>query len=345
MKQGTQERINVLVTGGAGSIGSHLCEFLLAQEKYNVICVDNYFSGNERNIDRLLAHPHFEFIRHDLSEKLDFSQFPGTERFKVAFVGVQEIYHLAGPDSPRVYLASPLEVMTLASQGTKHVLELALQYRAKVILASDTNVYGDAPADMHIQESYRGNFDFLDSANGCAEGKRYSEALADVYRRLYSLTIKIVRLHNVYGPNMHFGDGRFIPAMVERALNNEVLMVPSTMTRAAFLYVSDAVDAMEKVMMSDGVGAYNCAHPSHYTIDEVLNTIVRLAGSSSQIQRAETLDEIAQVWAHSCHAIDVTRLRDDAGWFPVVLLEDGLSKTIDFMKSTRGLADLRSAHS
>lgn len=344
MNKAPQERINVLVTGGAGSIGSHLCEFLLSREKYNVICVDNYFSGNERNIDRLLSHPHFEFIRHDLAEPLDFSQFPGTERFKVAFVGVQEIYHLAGPDSPRITFKSPLEVMILASQGTKHVLDLALQYRAKVLLASDTLVYGEAPADMRIQENYRGNFDFLDPFAVNAESKRYAEALADVYRRLYSLTIKTVRLHNVYGPHMHFGDGRFIPEMIERALNNDVLTVPSSMTHASFLYVSDAVDALEKVMIAEGMGAYNLAHPSRYTIDEVLQTILRLTGSSSQIQRAESGDEIAQVWERSCRAVDVTRLRDDAGWFPVVLLEGGLLKTIDFMKSMRGLADLRSAH-
>lgn len=348
MKQSSpQERINVLVTGGAGSVGSCLCEFLLAQEKYNVICVDNYFSGTEANIDRLLAHPHFEFIRHDITEPLDLTQLPSVEKFKAAFVGVQEIYHLAGPDSPKVYLSSPVEVLALAAQGTKNMLDLALQYRAKFLLASDTSVYGDDNGDAPLSEDRHGALDYLSPINIVAQGKRMAETLVVAYQRLYSLETKIVRLHNVFGLNMHFGDGRFIPDTIEKALNNEPIVLSPRMTRASFLFTSDAVDALLKVMETDKSMIVNLAQSSLYTFDEVVKTIIDYTGSSSVVTRAEPSADTAllvSVWERYCRAIDTARIREDSGWFPVVLLADGLHKTIDFMKSTRGLADLRSAH-
>lgn len=340
------ERINVLVTGGAGSVGSQLCEFLLNQEKYNVICVDNYFSGKEANIDRLLAHPRFEFIRHDITEPLDFSTLPAGEKFKIAFVGVQEIYHLAGPDSPRVYLASPVEVLTQASQGTKNMLDLALQYRAKFLLASDTSVYGDIAGDVPVGEEYHGPLDYLSAINVTAQAKRIAETLTTTYQRLYSLETKIVRLHNVFGLNMHFGDGRFIPDTIEKALKNEPIVLSSALGRSSFLFASDAVDALEKIMSSDKNMIVNLSQSSMYTFDEIVKTILDYTGSSSTVTRAEPTADTAQlmkVWEWYCHPIDTTRIRNDIGWFPVVLLADGLHKTIDFMKSTRSLADLRSA--
>ncbi len=340
------ERINVLVTGGAGSVGSQLCEFLLTQEKYNVICVDNYFSGREANIDRLLAHPRFEFIRHDITEPLDFSKLPAGEKFKIAFVGVQEIYHLAGPDSPRVYLASPVEVLTQASQGTKNMLDLALQYRAKFLLASDTSVYGDITGDAPVGEEYHGPLDYLSAINVTAQAKRIAETLTATYQRLYSLEAKIVRLHNVFGLNMHFGDGRFIPDTIEKALKNEPIILSPALVRASFLFASDAVDALEKIMSADKDMIVNLSQSSMYSFDEIVKTILDYTGSSSTVTRAEPSIENAQlmkVWEWYCHPIDTTRIRNDIGWFPVVLLADGLHRTIDFMKSTRGLADLRSA--
>jgi len=341
------ERKNVLVTGGAGSVGSQLCEFLLAQEKYNVICVDNYFSGKEENIDRLLSHPHFEFIRHDITEPLDFAQFPAAERFKVAFVGVQEIYHLAGPDSPHIYLSSPVEVLMLSSQGTKNMLDLALRYRAKFLFASDTSVYGDENGTQPLVEDYQGVLDYLSPLNVVAQGKRMAETLVSTYQRLYSLETKIVRLHNVYGLNMHFNDGRFIPDTIEKALSNEPIILSPRMERSSFLFASDAVDALEKIMSAEKNMIVNVAQSSMYSFDEVLKTILDYTGSSSSVTRAEPTQENAplmNIWERYCRAIDTARVREDIGWFPVVLLADGLHKTIDFMKSTRRLADLRSAH-
>lgn len=341
-----QDRKNVLVTGGAGTVGSNLCEYLLAQEKCNVICVDNYFSGSETNIDRLLSDPHFEFIRHDITEPLSFKNFSDVERFKAAFVGVQEIYHLANPDSPRAYLSAPVEVLMLGSSGTKHILDLALQYRARVVLASDTNVYGDMTSDAQISEEDVGILDYLSEHHVLAQAKRTAETLAQTYRRIYSLDVTIARLHNVYGPNMHFGDGRFIPTMVERALLAEPITLTERLTTAPFLFVSDAVDALVRLMAAGKSGVYNLAHPTQYTIDEVVGEIIRLTGSASVVQRGEVpADQAAftAVWERYCRAINTTKIKDDAEWFPVVLLRDGLSKTIDYMKSTRGLADLRSA--
>ena len=345
MSTTTPERINVLVTGGAGSVGSALCEFLLAQEKYNVICVDNYFSGREENIDHLLAHPNFEFIRHDSTEPIDFSVNKATEKFKTAFVGIQEIYHLAGPDSPRVTLASPVEVLTLASQGTKHMLDLALKHRAKFLLASDTSVYGQSDDDAPLGEEYHGPLDYLTPMAVVAQAKRNAETLVATYQRLYSLETKIVRLHNIFGPPMHFGDGRFVPDTIERALHNEPIVLSPALTRASFLFVSDAVDALEKIMSTEKSMIVNLAQSSLYSFDEVVKTIIDYTGSTSSVTRGELEGDAAlfsNVWKQYCHAIDTTRIRNDIGWFPVVLLADGLHKTIDFMKSTRRLADLRS---
>lgn len=341
-----QERTNVLVTGGAGTVGSNLCEYLLAQEKHNVICVDNYFSGNEANIDRLLSHPHFEFIRHDIIEPLDFKKFSNVERFKAAFVGVKEIYHLANPDSPSAYLPAPVEVLMLGSEGTKNILDLALQYRAKALVASDTNVYGDMLSDEQITEDRIGVLDFLAKEHVLAQAKRTAETLAETYRRMYSIEVKIVRMHNVYGPNMHFGDGRFIPEMIEQALSNKPLILTEQLTVAPFLYVSDAVDALARLMASDKNGVYNLAHPSQYSVEEVASEIVRLSGSQSQVRHgapSAEKKELYAVWERYCRPIATAKIKDDADWFPVVLLRDGLLKTIDYMKSTRGLADLRSA--
>jgi len=340
------ERANVLVTGGAGTVGSALCEFLLGQEKYNVICLDNYFSGKEENIDHLLAHPNFEFIRHDSTEPLDFTVGGAAEKFKTAFVGIKEIYHLAGPDSPRVYLSSPVEVLTLASQGTKHMLDLALKYRAKFLLASDTSVYGDSDGSAALSEEYHGPLEYLTPMAVVAQAKRTAETLVATYQRLYSLETKIVRLHNIFGPPMHFGDGRFIPDTIGRALHNEPIVLSPRLTRASFLFVSDAVDALEKIMATDKSMVVNCAQSSLYTFDEIVKTIIEYTGSSSSVTRAEPDGDAAlfsSVWEQYCRAIDTTRIRNDIGWFPVVLLADGLRKTIDFMKSRRSLADLRSA--
>ncbi len=343
MEQSTQ-RINVLVTGGAGSVGSNLCEFLLSKELYNVICVDDYSSGHEANIDRFLSHPHFEFIRHDLKEPLDFKAIPGLDRFKVAHVGVQEIYHLAGPDSPAAYLKKPIDVMMLAVNGTKHILDLALATRAKVLFASDTDVAGEPLDAALISEDAHGPLDFLAGTNILAQSKRSAETLVQLYAREYSLETKVVRLHNVFGPNMHYGDGRFIPTAIECALKGEPIVVPQSFERSSFLYVSDAVDALEKIMNLDSSGVYNLAHPTLYTIDEIVSAILRITGSSSTLERGEPTGERAlfsTVWQRQSRGVSIARMKDEAGWFPVVLLEQGLEKTITYMKSIRGLADLR----
>lgn len=342
-----QDRINVLVTGGAGTIGSSLCEYLLSQKTYNVICVDNYFSGVEHNIDRLLSDPHFEFIRHNVSEPLDFAHYPGVERFKTAFIGVQEIYHLAIPDAPRAYLPSPTEVLMLGATGTKHVLDLALRYRAKVLLASDTNVTGTVPAREAILEDTRGAFDFLDPLSVLAQAQRYAETLCETYRRLTNLDVRIVRMHNVYGPNMHFGDGRFIPEMIEHALAGEEIVLTPSLTAAPFLFLSDAVDALVRVMTLRAPSIYNLAHPTQYPLQEVVQTIIALTGSSSQIRQGSVPSdeqELYAVWERACRAVSIVKIKKEAEWFPVVLLRDGLSQTINYMKSVRGLADLRSIH-
>lgn len=235
----------------------------------------------------------------------------------------------------------------LGATGTKHVLDLALRYRAKVLLASDTNVTGTVPAGEAILEDTRGAFDFLDPLSVLVQAQRYAETLCETYRRLTNLDVRIVRMHNVYGPNMHFGDGRFIPEMIEHALAGEEIVLTPSLTAAPFLFLSDAVDALVRVMTLRAPSIYNLAHPTQYPLQEVVQTIIALTGSSSQIRQGSVPSdeqELYAVWERACRAVSIVKIKKEAEWFPVVLLRDGLSQTINYMKSVRGLADLRSIH-
>jgi len=191
-----QQRTNILVVGGAGFLGSHLCEYLL--EKHNVICVDTYASGKEQNIDHLFSNPHFEFIRHDIREPLDFKSFKGLERFRVAHVGVQHIYHLANTFSPTHVLSAPIDIALTCVQGTKHILELALQWRSRMLFVSDAAIYGgDIPRDP-VKEDFTGTIQWRNRLWWYSQHLRSAESLIEAYRHTYSLDTKIARLHHTY---------------------------------------------------------------------------------------------------------------------------------------------------
>jgi len=335
------ERPNVLVIGGAGFIGSHLCEYLLTRA--NVICVDNYSSGQESNIDHLLSNPHFEFVRHDITEPLDFRHYPGVDRFKVGFIGVQEIYHLACAGSPRYYLAHPLEVMTASAQGTRNVLDIAVSFRSKVLFGSDILVYGKIEGDAtQPNEEYRGDFDHLLPENWYAESKRYAESLIEAYRMQYSLTTKIVRLFGVYGPNMAINDGRVVPEYIQKALEGKPLVVPKDRSICSFCYIDDAVSGLTKIMELEESGRYNLGQSVAYQLSEVAQKIITKVGSSSQVVVDGDAADADQhrAWVQQCQIGDTAKVRHDAEWFPLVLLDEGLDKTIDYLKSRRGVTGI-----
>lgn len=323
------DRPNVLVTGGAGFLGSHLCEALV--EEYNVICVDNFVSGDESNIDQLLQNYHFEFIRHDITEPLDLSdvqKFGMLEKFKVRFQGIQWIFHLACPTSPGDYTKFPIETMLASSIGTKNILEIARKYKSKFLFTSSSAVYGAPLDDSPFEESYWGFTDFLGPRSCYHEGKRFAESLIVNYNRAYGLDGKIVRVFNTYGPKMKLNDGRLIPDFVMHALANKPITIHGTGSeKTTFCYVSDCIEGLVKVMKSAAFEPVNMGNPRAVTIRELAEQIIRAAGSSSTIVFDEPILSYQRQGIPS-----VLKARDLVGWFPVVGLEDGIQKTIEYMR-------------
>lgn len=332
------ERTNVLIIGGAGFLGSHLCEYLL--EKHNVICVDTYISGKEQNIDHLLSNPHFEFIRHDIREPLDFKTFKGLERFRVAHVGVQNLYYLACNISPAYSLKNPIDTALVCTQGTKNVLDIAHHFRSRLLFLSDASVYGLQKQGGMIKEEDGVFVPWRDHLWWHAQHLRSAESLIEAYRHTYSLDVKIARLFMTYGPNMYFDDGRCIPEFIRAALENEEIVIDQDFMSASCLYVSDAVDGLEKIMNTEKGTVYNLGHPTTYTLDEIVGRIIALTNSRSTTRRMKTTGNqqtLQAAWMQTSQNPSMGLLRDEAGWFPVVLLDEGLQKTVDFMKSLRGI--------
>ncbi|MBI2426777.1 MAG: GDP-mannose 4,6-dehydratase [Candidatus Kerfeldbacteria bacterium] len=323
------ERPNVIITGGAGFIGSHLTERLL--ENRNVICIDNFVSGIEDNIDEFLRHYNFEFIRHDITEPFDLAdiqKYPILEKFKVRFQGIQEIYHLACPTSPAYYEKFPLPTILTSALGTKNVLDVAKKYSAKVVFTSSSAVYGSPLLDAPTKEDYWGYVDPMGPRSCYNEGKRFAESLCMNYRMAEKLDTKVVRVFNTYGPKMKLGDGRLIPDFVESALSNTPLTIYGTGSETGtFCYVSDCIEGLMKVMASREAGPVNIGNPEPLTIRALADHVIHLAQSTSSVQFADPLPY------HQRQGVpDVDKARDALGWFPVVSLEDGLQRTIEAMR-------------
>ncbi len=325
------ERKNVCVIGGAGFLGSHLCAALL--EQYNVVCVDNYQSGSEQAIDALLSHPHFEFIRHDITEALDFSHLPGVERFQVAHTGFAGIFYCAHSSAPAVIAAHPLEILRVGSEGARNALELARETRARFVLVSDSLMYGSSLVEQPREEDQGLVTD--DALRPLIESLRFAETLADSYKESYSLDVRIARLGMVYGPRMTFDDGRFISTIIARALENVDIAVPSYM-KGSLLYVADAIDALQKIWLEAPSGVYNVAHTAAFDASEIAEKIIAHSHSQSQVRMDDGVAH-ALVWNASAQPLNIAKLRDTLGWFPVVVLEEGLGKTIDDMKARRNV--------
>jgi UDP-glucuronate decarboxylase len=303
-------RKRVLVTGGAGFVGSHLCERLIADGS-DVLCVDNYFTGRKDNIAHLLGNPQFETLRHDVT-------FP-------LYVEVDEIYNLACPASPIHYQFDPVQTTKTSVLGAINVLGLAKRVKAKVFQASTSEVYGDPT--VHPQtEDYRGNVNPLGPRACYDEGKRAAETLFFDYHRQHRTRIKVVRIFNTYGPRMHPNDGRVVSNFIVQALQGAPITLygDGSQTRA-FCFVSDLVEGFVRLMAtSDEVtGPVNMGNPHEISVRELAERIVRLTGSKSTIEyRPLPQDDPTQ------RCPDITLARNLLGWQPTVALEDGLQRTI-----------------
>jgi len=301
----------VLVTGGAGFLGSHLCERLLARGD-EVVCVDNYFTGSRTNIAHLLGNPRFEAIRHDVT-------FP-------LYVEVDEIYNLACPASPVHYQHDPVQTTKTSVHGAINMLGLAKRLDARILQASTSEVYGD-PAVHPQPEEYWGNVNPIGPRSCYDEGKRCAETLFFDYHRQHQLAIKVMRIFNTYGPRMHPNDGRVVSNFIMQALRGEPITVygDGTQTRS-FCYVDDLIDGMMRLMDSDPAitGPINIGNPGEFTMLELAERVIALTGSRSTVEhRPLPQDDPRQ------RRPDIGKAKTLLGWEPAVPLPKGLARTID----------------
>ncbi len=306
----------VLVTGGAGFLGSHLCERLL-NDGHEVLCMDNYFTGGKQNIAHLLSNPYFELIRHDVTMPY--------------FVEVDEIYNLACPASPIHYQYNPIKTIKTSVMGAINMLGLAKRIRAKILQASTSEVYGDP--DIHPQpEEYWGHVNPIGPRSCYDEGKRCAESLFVNYHNQNNVRIKIIRIFNTYGPRMHPNDGRVVSNFIVQALkNDDITIYGDGLQTRSFCYVDDLVNGMMAMMKTGDeiTGPINIGNPGEFTMLQLAEQVIRLTGSKSKI-RHESLpaDDPMQ------RQPDISKAKEILQWEPKVNLEEGLIKTIEYFKNT-----------
>lgn len=337
-KQAIFDTKNILVTGGAGFIGSHICDELVKDNK--VICLDNFISGDERNIDHLLANPNFEFIRHDITEPIDLEGFPELQKFKIQFQGIQEIYHLACPMSPKDFEKNIEATLLANSYGVKNVLDLAVKYNAKIIQFSSSVIYGPRRKDNpKIKENDVGQVDLLSERSSYDEGKRFAETMFINYRNIFNVDAKIARIFRTYGPRMKLNDNQMIPDFISNALDNESLVILGDESfSSSFCYVSDCVDAAIKLMETDSGGPYNIGSDVEVNIRSVAEKVINQIGSSSKIKYSDP-----HMFMTPLCMPDISKIRDDIGWVPIVTMDKGLEKTISHLRASKGLREVREA--
>jgi len=311
---GYNSRTRVMVTGGAGFLGSHLCDRLLA-DGHDVLCVDNLFTGTKQNIEHLRDHPHFEFLRHDVT-------FP-------LYVEVDEIYNLACPASPVHYQHDPVQTAKTSVHGAINMLGLAKRLGCRILQASTSEVYGDP--SVHPQtEDYWGNVNPIGPRSCYDEGKRCAETLFFDYFRQHRLPIKVARIFNTYGPRMHPADGRVVSNFIMQALRGEPITIygDGTQTRS-FCYVDDLIDGLVALMRSPAevTGPINLGNPVEFTMIELARQVLAITGSSSSLVHAELpADDPRQ------RQPDISRARNLLGWEPQVPLERGLLQTVAYFR-------------
>jgi len=304
----------ILVTGGAGFLGSHLCEYLLTKDQ-DVLCIDNFFSGHKDNIRHLFSHPYFELIRHDVI--LPF------------FAEVNSIFHLACPASPIHYQHNAIKTVKTSVMGTINMLGLAKRKNARILLASTSEVYGNP--EVHPQaETYWGNVNPIGIRSCYDEGKRVAETLMMDYYRQNQVEIRIARIFNTYGPRLAMDDGRVVSNFVIQALKNEPLTIygDGSQTRS-FCYVSDLIRGLALLMKNDElIGPINLGNPSEYKIIALAEKIIKLTKSSSRIVHKPLPSDDP---VRRCP--DITLAQDKLGWQPEISLEEGLENTIEYFRN------------
>ncbi len=308
--------MKILVTGGAGFLGNHLCRYLLKKGHY-VVCLDNFFTGKKRNIIDLENNLRFKIIPHDITNTLDVNSIGS----------VDQIYNLACPASPIHYQFDPIETIKANTQGVINILEFAKLNGATVLQASTSEIYGD-PLEHPQKESYKGNVNTLGPRACYDEGKRVAETLFMDYHRKYKIPIRIARIFNTYGPNMDKDDGRVVSNFIMQSLKNKPVTIygEGGQTRS-FCYMSDLIEGFYKLMESNNIGPINLGNPREFTILELAKKIIKLTGSKSKIEYKELPqdDPIKR-------KPDISFAREVLKWKPKIQLEEGLGETINYFK-------------
>ncbi len=305
--------MRIIVTGGAGFIGSHLCKVLLGQG-HEVVCVDNLYTGSKKNIQPLLKNPKFQFIQHDITEPLDDS--------------ADQIYNLACPASPVHYQKDPVYTFKTSVIGTYNMLELAHACKAKILQASTSEVYGD-PLEHPQKESYWGNVNPIGVRSCYDEGKRAAETLCMDFHRQFGVEVHIARIFNTYGPNMAVDDGRVVSNFIMQAIKGKPITVyGSGKQTRSFCFVSDLVDGLIKLMNSNVAGPVNLGNPNEFTIKELAKTVLSIAKSKSKIiYKPLPQDDPRQ------RKPDISLAKSKLKWSPKIQLTEGLKNTIAYFKN------------
>ncbi len=308
--------MNCIVTGGAGFIGSHLCEYLL-HKKHQVFCIDNLITGSRKNIEHLIDNSNFTFINQDIIQDFSFKE------------ELDMVFHFASPASPVDYYKYPIDTLRVGSIGTENMLRIALKKKARFMLASTSEVYGD-PKIHPQKESYWGNVNSIGPRSVYDEAKRYAEAVTMAYHREYGLDVRIARIFNTYGPRMKPDDGRAVPNFIKQSLRDEPITIygDGSQTRS-FCFVSDEVDGLFSLMNSNYEYPVNIGNPEEYSILELASIVKEICKSSSEFAYKEL-----PVDDPKCRRPDISKAKEILDWQPKIDIREGLKKTIKWFKKT-----------
>ncbi|MGP8323443.1 MAG: UDP-glucuronic acid decarboxylase family protein [Methanosarcinaceae archaeon] len=305
--------MKTIVTGGAGFLGSHLCDLLL-ENGHEVICIDNLMTGSTKNIKHIDSD-RFTYLKHDVTKPIYFGD------------RIDYIFHLASPASPIDYLELPIQTLKVGSLGTYNMLGLSKEHNARFLLASTSETYGD-PLVNPQPETYWGNVNPIGPRGVYDEAKRYAEAITMAYHRYHGVDTRIVRIFNTYGPRMRAGDGRVVPNFINQALKGEDITVygDGSQTRS-FCYVSDLIDGIYRLMMGDFVEPVNIGNPDEMSVMEFAEKVIEITGSGSRVVFKELPVDDPKV-----RRPDISRAKDVLGWEPEVGLRDGLERTVEYFR-------------